>query len=126
MFYDSLLLLSLWFVATLPVLGLTRGEAVKAGNLLFSAYVVGVAFLFFAWFWVHGGQTLGMRAWRLRLVALDGNPITWGRAARRFAAAIVSLLPLGLGLLWVLIDRDGMSWHDRLSSTKLVVVPRPR
>jgi uncharacterized RDD family membrane protein YckC len=42
----------------------------------------------------------------------------------RFLAAIVSWLPFGLGFWWQLWDRDGLTWHDRLSSTRLVHYPK--
>ncbi|MGB5613384.1 MAG: RDD family protein, partial [Sedimenticolaceae bacterium] len=79
---------------------------------------------FFSWFWTHGGQTLGMRAWRLKLLDSEGDPVTLKLSLIRLGAALLSALPLGLGYLWVLIDRDGLAWHDRLSRTRLVVLKR--
>ena len=68
-----------------------------------------------------------MRSWRLRLIADDGGSVSVGRALRRFAAAFVAWLPLGAGVLWQYIDRDGLTWHDRLSGTRLVQIEkRPR
>lgn len=66
-------------------------------------------------FWVRGGQTLGLRSWRLRL---DGGPITWMHAFKHFAGAILSWPPLGLGFLWPIFDREKLAWHDRLSGTR--------
>jgi hypothetical protein len=82
-------------------------------------------FLFYGWFWTHGGQTLGMRTWRLRLVRADGGPITWHITAIRFGSALLALAPLGLGLWWALFDKDKRAWHDRLSGTRLIVTPKP-
>jgi uncharacterized RDD family membrane protein YckC len=78
--------------------------------------------VFFGWFWTHGGQTLGMRAWRLKLLDSSGNPVTWRQSLIRYGAAWLSLLALGLGYIWVWIDPQGLSWHDRLSGTRLVVL----
>ncbi|MFA7097254.1 MAG: RDD family protein [Gammaproteobacteria bacterium] len=122
--YDSLLLLALLSVATALVLPLTGGEAIAPGNPLYTSYLFFVGFFFFAWFWIHGGQTLGMRAWRIRVQQRNGAPITWGQALLRFLVAIASWLLLGAGFLWALFDKERMTWHDRYSQTVLVVVPK--
>ena len=83
--------------------------------------------IFFCGFWVHGGQTLGMRAWRLRVVRDDGHPLGWARAMARFAAGIVAALPLGLGLWWSAFDRQKRGWHDRWTGTRVVrALPTPQ
>jgi uncharacterized RDD family membrane protein YckC len=79
--------------------------------------------LFFTWFWVHGGQTLGMKAWRLRLVGPGGAAVGWRTALIRFAAGVLSALPAGLGLWWAALDRERRAWHDRLSGTRLLHEP---
>lgn len=122
--YDTLLLLALLFIATALVLPLTGGQAVAPGNPLYASYLFLVSFFFFAWFWTHGGQTLGMRAWRIRVQQRNGAPITWTQALLRFMTAIASWLLLGAGFLWALVDKDGMTWHDRYSQSVLVVVPK--
>jgi len=118
--YDTLLLLAVLFLATLLALPLTGGEAVRAGNPLFRTYLLLVAFFYFAVPWVRTGQTLGLKSWRLRVERLDGGPLTWWHALLRFLAAIPSLLLLGLGLLWMLVDRDRLTVYDRWSGTRVV------
>ena len=71
LFYDSLLLLAVYFIATAILLPLTGGEAIEANNPLLTSYLLFISFFFYAWFWVHGGQTLGMRSWRLQLHNLN-------------------------------------------------------
>lgn len=124
--YDALLIFSLLFAATALWLVFTGGEAVTTGNILFQLYLGTVTILFYGWCWTHGGQTLGMKAWRLQLRALDGRPIGWPQALRRCGAGVLSWAALGLGYLWVLFDRDRLTWHDRLSGTEVVVVPIER
>ena len=120
--YDGLLLFGLLFVAAIPLTWLSEAARSAPGvRLGIQGYLLAVSAAFFTWFWVHGGQTLGMRAWRLRLVADDGGPVGWQRAAWRFLAAMLSLACLGMGFLWVLIDREGLAWHDRLSKTRVIV-----
>ncbi len=118
--YDLLLLAAVLFIFTLALFPLTGGRAIEPGTLWYRACLVAIIVLFFAGFWVHGGQTLGMRAWRLRLVARDGGPVRWPSALVRFAAGLVSLAPAGLGLWWALIDPNRRAWHDRLSRTRVV------
>ncbi|WP_305805644.1 RDD family protein [Stenotrophomonas sp. YIM B06876] len=70
--------------------------------------------------WRRGGQTLGMRPWRLHLRTLSGQPPTWAALWRRYAVATLSLLCGGLGFWWALLDRQQLTVHDRLSGTRLV------
>ncbi len=119
-FYDALLLLAVLFFATAIVLPLNGGQAFASDQIGFPLYLLGVSFLFYAWFWMHGGQTLGMRAWKIKLHTLDDNPISWRHAAIRFASACLSWSCLGLGFIWCLVDGEARCWHDRLSGTRLV------
>ncbi len=123
MFYDSLLLLSVLFGGTALAL-LVTGGALDYRHLLFRIYLLGLCFLFYIWFWTHGGQTLGMRTWRLRLQRLDGGPVTLRQATLRFWYAIPCWALLGLGYLWMLVDRDRLAVHDRLSGTVIVRLPK--
>jgi len=121
--YDAVLVLGLLFAATLIVLPL-RGRAFGPHDPWFTAYLVAVTFVFFGWCWTHGGQTLGMRAWRIRLVAAGGGPVSWRQAAIRFAAAAVSAACLGLGYLWMWVDSGRRTWPDLASETRVVRLGR--
>lgn len=118
--YDAFLLAAILFAATAVLLPFTGGEAISPDNGLYSLYLIVVSFAYFGWFWTHGGQTLGMRTWSLRLVGAGGNAANWLQALSRFAGACLSWLALGAGFLWLLVDRDRLTWHDRLSGTKIV------
>jgi len=122
-FYDSLLLLSVLVVATAIALLVTSGT-LHTHNPFFRTLLFLICFSFYAWFWLHGGQTLGMRAWRLRIQNIDGRPITIWQALLRFLVAIPSLAFAGLGFLWMLVDRDKMTWHDRFSESVIVRLPK--
>ena len=125
MVYDGLLLFAVLFAATLVLLPFTGGETVAPNNLLYKLYVLAVSFAYFGWFWTHGGQTLGMRTWGVRLIGEPQTAITWRRCLTRFAAALLSWIPCGLGFLWAAFDRDKLAWHDRLSRTRLADERRP-
>jgi uncharacterized RDD family membrane protein YckC len=118
--YDSLVLAAVLMGFTLVVVLLRGGSAVPPGTWWFEIGVLAVTACFFAGFWAHGGQTLGMRAWRLKLTRTDGGRVGWGRALLRFAGACVSLAPAGLGYWWSLFDSERRSWHDRLSRTRVI------
>lgn len=77
--------------------------------------------LFYWIFWKRGGQTLGMQAWRIKLVSKEGGQPTTLQIALRLVGALLS--GLILGILWKYLDRDGYYWHDRLSKTHLVLLP---
>ena len=124
--YDSLLLFSLLFAATVPVLIVTGGQAVRPNHPAFTAYLLAVSYVYFGWCWTRSGQTLGMRAWRMRVCMPDGGLLEWRHSLARFAAALVSIGAAGVGLLWVAFDRDRLSLHDRLSGTVLEMVPSQR
>ena len=122
--YDSLLVLACLFLATLPFIAVRGGDAVDPETAGYQLAMLAVAYLFFVGFWVRSGSTAGMMAWRLRVETEDGNPPGIGKASIRFFAAIISWLPLGLGFLWQLWDNDKLTWHDRLSGTRLVHYPK--
>lgn len=129
--YDSLLLSGLLLLATAVFIipyDLLAARPYPHGELLYRTllqlYLLAVIAGFFVYFWTHGGQTLGMSAWRLRVVRDDGTPLNSRDALRRLAWATLSLLPAGLGLWWGLFDPERLAWHDRRSRTRLVLVPK--
>lgn len=131
--YDGFLLAALWFVTAgvfvliypytgLPmaeVNGVTTPAQPWLRGLLFPLLVFETWF-FYAWFWLHGGQTLGMRAWRLEVRARHGQPLTVVHTLQRFLAATLSWLLLGGGWLLALVP-PWQTLHDRLSGTETVV-----
>lgn len=124
MFYDFLLVFGvLFFFSTIAVF-INKGQTIEAGNIGFTVYLITIAFLFFGFFWTRSGQTLGLRTWRLRVQQIDGSNITWTQALARFCGAILSFSAFGLGYLWILFNRKRLAWHDMLSSTRVVIVPR--
>jgi len=128
MVYDALLVIALVFVVYALALGvqvalLGSGNNVLSpllGRLLFAVSVTG----FYCAFWLRSGQTLGMQTWRIRLVSSDGKPLRFSQALLRCAGAAVSILFLGLGYWWRLLDRKQRYWHDYLSGSHLVLLPK--
>jgi uncharacterized RDD family membrane protein YckC len=143
LFYDLLLVLALAFVASFAVLPLTGGEAIlpSTGGFVGPLYRVAwplFVFAYFGWCWTRSGQTLGMRAWRLRLETEPGGRIGWAAAAGRYllgislfwlacvgawyageaasplarAGAAALVAPLVLNFAWILFDRERRSLVD--------------
>jgi uncharacterized RDD family membrane protein YckC len=128
MLYDSFLVVAL--VAVVNAIALGIAVKLSAGQkevldpqlvqLLTTLSVAG----FFCVFWCKNGQTLGMQAWRIKLVDFDGQTPNFAKAVVRCIGASLSLLCLGLGYLWCLVDRNKRYWHDYLSRTELVLLPK--
>jgi len=140
LFYDGLLLIGILFFATAILLPFRGGQAFQ-GDFGYSAYLLAVVFVFFGWFWTRGGQTLGMRAWNIRLTSANGSAITWSQAALRFLpgllclvlfklgtivlpgavklTALLSLVLFGVSFLWALIDREKRCLHDLIAGTRM-------
>ena len=123
--YDSLLLVAVLFAAGLPLPLIPESARsltwVRYGTF---CYMILVGFAFFGWFWTHGGQTLGMRAWKFRVVTEQLEPLTWKLALLRFVWSLASWVALGFGFLWSLADRRSRTWHDLFSGTRLARVSR--
>lgn len=117
--YDFMLLLAVLFLATVIALPINGGEAFTSHQPLYPLYLLSVSFVFYGWFWTHGGQTLGMRAWKIKLINDQTGAVTWSQAAIRFVVAIVSWLCVGLGFFWCLFNQQRLCWHDSLSKTRL-------
>lgn len=81
-----------------------------------AAWVLG----FFLWFWRNGGQTIGMRAWRMRLFSTTEQPMGYGRALLRIICSCA-----GLGTLLVLFDvKHKQSLQDRIAKTEILVLSK--
>lgn len=124
--YDTLLVVAVLFMVTVPFIAVRGGEPVEIGdNTWYRIALVIVIYAFFVGFWTRSGRTLGMQSWGLQLETMDGGRPTLATASVRFMAAILSWAPFGLGFLWQLLDKDKLTWHDRISGTHVVHYPKP-
>lgn len=123
--YDLFPVAGLWFLVA-AVFVLLHGDAVTGGALGWLEFVAlwSVTGAYAILSWRRGGQTLGMRPWRLRVRAPDGGAAPVGALLVRYAVGTLSLLAGGLGFWWAWVDRDALAWHDRASHTRLVREPR--
>jgi uncharacterized RDD family membrane protein YckC len=120
MLYEALLLFAVAFFAGWLFFFASGGRDATAGWLRheLQLFILVVFAAYFLWCWLRGGQTLAMKAWRIRLV-----DVTPGKAILRFVLAVI-LLPISIP--WALVDRDGQFLHDRLAGTRLVLVSAAR
>jgi len=114
--YDLFPLAALWMLAGLLWIAPTGGRAVPPGDPLFRAWLLVVAFAYYAISW-RGGQTIGMRAWKIHV---EPARVPWARLAVRFAVALVGLAAAGAGIWWALLDPERRCWHDIAAGTRVV------
>ena len=79
---------------------------------------------FYIWFWVKSGQTLGMIAWRIKLESVEGGLISLQQGLIRYACAWPAFFLFGLGYLWMYVDREGDAAHDKISRSKVILLPK--
>jgi uncharacterized RDD family membrane protein YckC len=85
-------------------------------NLVFPAAVV-------ITLWVYMGATPGKLAMSARIVDADtGAPLTTTQSVIRYLGYVVSLIPFGVGYIWIGFDRRKQGWHDKMANS---VVVRP-
>lgn len=123
--YDLCLVIGLLFATGFAVLAFNGGEAIPAGTGWYRLLLVVVVASFYIGFWVKGGQTLGMKAWRLVLVDDQHRTLGLAQAIVRCVAGIPTWLPAAAGFLWMLVDADQRTWQDRLSGSRVVQVNAP-
>lgn len=121
--YECLTVAALWLLASAVFTSLYGLAEQGLPRLLLQVLSLLVISSYFLWCWTHGGQTLAMRAWRLKVVYANGMPLTFLGAVLRLLVAGAGLMAGGIGLWWALLDPDGQFLHDRLAKTRLVTVP---
>lgn len=132
--YDGFLIAAIWmllgFILQLFV-GPSTSSLVEGqvqtnpilDNILFVAMLISSSG-FYLWFWCKSGQTLGMLAWRLRVQDLNGDRLSPARALLRWLLAWPAFFCLGLGYVWLVADKNGDALHDRLSHSRVVILPK--
>jgi uncharacterized RDD family membrane protein YckC len=118
--YELLLVCAILFAGAVILVPLTRPFEPLLARPLLQCALLALASVYFIWQWLHGGQTLAMKTWRIRVVAVGDAPLDLRRALLRFVLAAAGTLLFGVGFAWALVDRDRQFLHDRLAETRLV------
>jgi uncharacterized RDD family membrane protein YckC len=127
--YDAFLLAALLMIFTGGALFFTHGAAVEPATAgawvyVYRAGLVLVIAGYYALNWLRSGQTLGMRAWRLRTVSESDQALTWRAVILRAIFGFIAWAPAALGVLWLYLDPKHLALHDRLSKTRVVRLSR--
>lgn len=121
MLYDALAVTAVLAVAfILPHILLGAFAHVEANHIVTKIHFFLVLLVYFSWFWVHGGQTLAMKTWKIRVVDIGGGRLRPAQAVLRYMAAWFSIVFFGIGIAWALFDRDRQFLHDRIADTRIV------
>lgn len=118
--YEALLLLGVWFISAFLFHLVFRDTTAEYFRPLFQFYLLIIGGIYFIWFWTHGGQTLAMQTWKLRLVSVNGEKVTAQQAMVRYLVAVIGISFLGVGLLWALFDHDRQFLHDKVAGTRII------
>ena len=141
--YEGVLLFGVVMIAGLVFSLVTQQRHALQGRWGMMLFLFAVLGVYFTWFWSRGGQTVAMKAWHIRLLTADGNPVSRPRALARYMLAWLWFLPAtaavyGAGLhgksaimaalftgvlayaalIWLRPDRQ--FWHDVVCGTRLV------
>ncbi len=145
--YESFILLAILFIASLIFHLIFTTTQAAYFKPLFQFYLFVIMGYYFTWFWTHGGQTLAMQTWKMRLVSKNGGALTRKQAIMRYLCALIgilifviidqilpfnfisyyqlvfiSILIFGSGFIWALFDRDHQFLHDRLAGTRIIKI----
>ncbi len=149
MVYDGLLSFAVAIVSSALTLPFSSGKGATEFSPILTIYFIIVFYIFFGWFWTHGGQTLGMRAWHIKLLKQDDRPVCWTSALIRYLLSLpmwfnwflviqvagnyreipfLSVFPNWLlfmiAVAWTVFDHIPNNWRDRVSKTKVVYLPK--
>jgi len=147
MVYEAVLLFGVLFAAELLFLVATQSFNPSALHFWENLYLFVILGIYFTYFWGHGGQTLPMQTWHIKVVSKDAQRVTLKQSCIRYVAAWMWLLPAlaiieflkpglwpGIALFiagmvgWALtsrFDENGQFLHDKLAGTQVVSVPKP-
>jgi len=121
--YDTLAVLGIILSSSL-ILVLINGEITQDNSINFILQRIILILsgpLFYCYFWLKSsGQTLGMQAWKIKLVSEDGSELNWYICTKRCIISFLTIAPLGLGFICMAFDSNKRSLADILSKTKIV------
>lgn len=148
MIYEAVLLFGILFAAELLFALSTQNLNPASLHYWHNLYLFLVLGIYFTYFWGHGGQTLPMQTWHIKVVSNNMQPVTFKQACIRYCIAWMWFLPaLGLSyalgvqrmtcfalfligmIAWALtskFDKNGQFFHDKLAGTQLVTVDKSK
>jgi len=117
MCYDCFIVGALLFCAAIPPVLINQDMILADNNTWFQIYLLIVWAAYFILCWCHGGQTIGMKAWRIHIVNLNDNKPTYQQGLLRFIFAFITILLGGIGLWWAFFQPEKKTLYDIWSHT---------
>jgi uncharacterized RDD family membrane protein YckC len=118
LFYEAIIQISLWFIVTFLVLAVFKVDLTSNPNLL--RFILWASSgIYFIYSWLHGGQTLAMRAWSLKLTYAQENK-NFSYLFTRYFLSSISLVFFGLGYLYIFFDKKNRYLHDRILESRII------
>ena len=109
--YDLMLLFSVLFFMSLPWVMITSGEAIT-NNIFYQCYLLFIILIYYLWFWINHGQTLGMKSWKTYLLSQNNQTITIQQGIIRI---LISMIGGHLLLIF-----NNKSLQDIISKTHII------
>ncbi len=114
-----------FFNSVFELMPRTGGNGFDAAGAWVAGFAAVLSLLVMAWlypvvFWMINGQTIGKKVMGLRVVRMDGKPMTFWRGLARVFGYWVSAVPLFLGFIWVIFSNKRRGWHDMLANTCVI------
>lgn len=122
--YEALAVIVLWMLASAIVTTFQDNATHGWARAMLQEVAVVLIAAYFLWCWTHGGQTLAMKTWKIRVVTQEGYGLSLFQALKRFLLSALFLLLGGIGFWWALVDRERQFLHDRLAGTRLVIADK--
>jgi len=125
--YDTLFVLAVVISLSL-LLNMMNGEAPEPGTFLsviqlLIAVISGPVFYCYFWF-KNNGQTLGMQAWKIKLVTCNDKALSLKTSLTRCLISFISFLMMGLGYFVIIIDKKNRSWSDIYTDTRIINIKK--
>ena len=121
--YDSLVVVGIILFLTLLLVILNGGYADPSSLISLVQIFITICSgpIFYSYFWLaNNGQTIGMQAWKMRLISSDNSKLKIKQVLFRCLVSTLSFVCLGLGYFWILFNKNNISWSDIVTKTKIV------
>jgi len=121
--YDIFPVIGIVLLTSFVVLLIRNGHEVERNTLWFNFLLFSEITLYYVYSWKIGGQTLGMRAWKMKIIPNDKNmpTLSWAQSFVRFFVGIISCFG-GIGIFWKLFSKDKLTWMDSASKSQTLLV----
>ena len=127
--YDALIVIALYILlgglfitAISKLMGAEQLIQLTPAPALTMLFVI--SFFYYSHSWLRGGQTIGMKAWHIKLVNENNRSLQVSQCMLRTGTGFFSIILFGAGYWWMLLDKKQRTWHDIASLTRVVQIPK--